>query len=139
MKNQTEYIKEMDKSLFTVPAYGRVFDNDCYRPFWENLRTVVKNTDQFKVTFYRAGGAVVELVFFDNESVIFVLTIWEGDLHIPPISDDDKRVAHKEIGLPDVTDIMLMVSKLAAHAGLQPSLSSDAESASVLEFIECPR
>ena len=129
MKNHTEYFNDMDKSLFTVPASGKVFDNDCYRPFWEDLSEVVKKTDQFKVTFYRAGCAVVELVFFDSESVIFVLTIWEGDLHIPPISDDDKRVAHKEIGLPDVTDIMLMISKLAAHAGLQPSLSSDDESA----------
>jgi hypothetical protein len=131
MKNQTEC-----KNLFTIPASGMVFDNDCCRPFMEDLHRVIQKTDKFKVTFYRAGSAVVELVFFDSESVIFVLTIWEGDLYIPSISDDDKRVSHKEIGLPDVTDIMLMVSRLAAHTGLQPSLSSDVESASVFEFIE---
>lgn len=128
-----------DKSLFSVPADSRVFDNSCCAPFLEDLYSAIHEPDRLTFTCYRAGSAVAELGFWRAGSVTFVLTVWEGRLCIPPISDDDKRVAHKEIELPDITDIMLLVTRLAIRAGLQPSLSSDAGSASVFDFTACPR
>ena len=125
--------------LFSAPSDGKVFDSDCCTPFMEDLYTAIQRPDRIIFTCYRTGGAVAELVFWQAESAIFVLTVWEGHLHIPPVSEDDKRVAHKEIHLPDITDIMLLTKKLAIHIGLQPSLSSDAESSSVFEFTSCPR
>ncbi len=71
------------------------------------------------LTCYRAGCMV---------------TLWEGGLEVSPFSADDIRLAHKEICLPDIADILILVVKLAHHAGLSPSLSTDADSSSLLEF-----
>ncbi|WP_155959445.1 hypothetical protein [Klebsiella aerogenes] len=126
-------------TLFIAPADGKVFDNNCCAPFLEDLYSAIQKPDRITLSCYRAGGAVAELVFWQAESVIFVLTMCEGRLSIPPISDDDRRVAHKVIHLVDITDIMLLVARLAIHTGLKPSFSSDIGSSSVFDFTACPR
>ncbi len=128
-----------NKYLFATSMSDKVIHNEGYMPFMEGLYSVIQKPDRITVTFYRAGRAVTELVFWQTQSVVFVLTLWEDDLYIPPVSDDDRRIAHKEIALPDITDIMLLITRIAIYTGLQPSFSSDTESSSVFEFIACPR
>ncbi|QJW54869.1 hypothetical protein HL670_01750 [Serratia plymuthica] len=86
------------------------------------------------MTCYRAGGALTELIIDSGEGQPFCLTISEGPLDAPPVSSDDIRLAHKQISLPDVTDIIILVTTLARYAGLSPSFSVDGESSSLLEF-----
>ncbi|BGI51767.1 MAG: hypothetical protein HamCj_01200 [Candidatus Hamiltonella defensa (Ceratovacuna japonica)] len=86
------------------------------------------------LTCYRAGCTITELTFYYDEDIFFMLTIWEGWLEISPFSSDDIRLAHKEICLPDITDILILAVKFARHAGLSPSLSADVDSSSLLTF-----
>ncbi len=81
---------------------------------------------------------MTELLFWNAKDVIFVLTICEYKLDVSSVTDDEIRVTHKVISLPDITDIMCLVTRLASHYQLQPSLSSDAES-SVFVFTAAPR
>lgn len=100
--------------------------NDLYQHF--------TNIHQIKMTTYREGQSITELVIqYDNEKT-FLLTIWQGELCMPPITSEDIRVAHKEISLPDTTDILVLVTRIALHAHLSPRLSSDFDSAEVLVF-----
>lgn len=128
-----------NKYLFATSMSDKVIHHEGYMPFMEDLNSIIQKPDKIVMTFYRTGHAVTELVFWQNQSIVFVLTIWEDDLHIPPVSDDDRIVAHKEIALPDITDIMLLITRIAIYTGLQPSFSSDTESSSVFEFTACPR
>lgn len=128
-----------NKYLFATSMSDKVIAHECCMPFLEDLYSVIQKPDRIIMTFYRTGHAVTELVFWQTQSVVFVLTIWEDDLHILPVSDDDRRVAHKEIALPDITDIMILITRIAIYTGLQPSFSSDTESSSVFEFTACPR
>lgn len=86
------------------------------------------------MTCYRAGGALTELIIDFGEGQTFCLTIGEGSLDVPPFTSDDIRLTHKQISLPDVTDIIILVTTLARYAGLSPSGSGDGESSSLLEF-----
>ncbi|WP_240353931.1 hypothetical protein [Pectobacterium brasiliense] len=86
------------------------------------------------MTCYRAGGSLTELTIDSGKEQTFCLTICEGYLDVPPVSSDDIRLAHKQISLPDVTDIIILVTTLARYAGLSPSFSVDGESSSLLEF-----
>lgn len=86
------------------------------------------------MTCYRAGGALAELIIDFGERQTFCLTIGEGPLDIPPFTSDDIRLTHKQISLPDVTDIIILVTTLARYAGLSPSFSVDGESSALLEF-----
>ena len=86
------------------------------------------------MTCYRAGSALTELIIDSGEGQTFCLTICEGPLDGSPFSSDDIRLAHKQISLPDVTDIIILATTLAHYAGLSPSCSLDGESSSLLEF-----
>ncbi len=86
------------------------------------------------MTCYRAGGALIELSIDSGEEQTFCITISEGPLDAPPFSSDDIRLAHKQISLPDVTDILILVTTLARYAGLSSSVSGDEDSSSLLEF-----
>lgn len=86
------------------------------------------------MTCYRAGGALTELIIDSGEGLTFCLTIGEGSLDVAPFTSDDIRLAHKQISLPDVTDIIILVTTLARYAGLSPSFSVDGESTALLEF-----
>lgn len=54
------------------------------------------------------------------------------------MTDDEIRVTHKVINLPGITDILNLVTRIASRYRLQPSLSSNAESA-VFVFTAAPR
>lgn len=86
------------------------------------------------MTCYRAGGALIELTIDSGKEQTFCLTIGEGPLDVPPVSSDDIRLAHKHISLPDVTDIIILVTTLARYTGLSPYASGDGESSALLEF-----
>lgn len=86
------------------------------------------------MTCYRAGGALIELIISSGEGHTFCLTICEGPLDVAPFTSDDIRLAHKQISLPDVTDIIILATTLARYAGLSPSFSGDGESSALLEF-----
>lgn len=87
------------------------------------------------MTTYRAGRAIAELIIHYDSGKTFLLTIWESELNCPPLSSDDIRLAHKEIALPDIADIMIFVTTLARHARLSPCLPSDQDLAEVLTYV----
>lgn len=86
------------------------------------------------MTCYRAGGALTELMIDSRKGQPFCLTIGEGSLDVAPFTSDDIRLAHKQISLPDATDIIILVTTLARYAGLSPFFSVDGESSALLEF-----
>ncbi|MGF1883940.1 hypothetical protein [Vibrio splendidus] len=92
------------------------------------------NINKISMTTYRAGCAITEFIIHYELDKIFLLTIHEGEFNIQSITGDDIRIAHKEISLPDVTDIMVFVTRLAHHAHVSPQLALDSDSAEVLVF-----
>lgn len=105
--------------------YNETVMNDLF-PHFNDVSKITMNN-------YRAGSAVTELLLHYKKGGIFTLTIWEGELDVPLLSPCDIRVYHKEISLPDVTDILIFVMALARYVGLKPSFPLD-DSASILEF-----
>lgn len=126
------------KNLFDITASEKIVHDDVtdavVNDMIYQITTVIKEIKKIVLTCYRAGCTITELTFYYDEDSFFMLTIWEGWLEISPFSADDIRLAHKEICLPDIADILILVVKLARHAGLSPSLSTDADSSSLLEF-----
>ena len=120
--------------LFYVTGSDAIVRDDYSARVVNDLTGHLTDMTKIIMTCYRAGGTVVELVIHCGDKSVFCLTIWEGELDVPPVSTDDIRVAHKEISLPDVTDIFILVTKLARYARLSPSFSTDPDSSSVLEF-----
>lgn len=125
------------KHLFDVST-DNVVHRDFSLHFLESLYTAIQPPDKLTMNCYRAGGAVAELLFWNAKDVIFVLTICEYQLDVSSVTDDEIRVTHKVINLPDITDIMYLVTRIASRYRLQPSLSSGAEP-SVFVFTTAPR
>ncbi len=122
------------KHLFKIDSTDTILlDNFNYKVM-NDLYQHLTNIHLIKVTTYREGQSITELVIQYNNEKTFLLTIWQGELNVPPVNSEDIRVAHKEISLPDVTDILVFVTRLALHAQLSPRLSSDFDSAEVLIF-----
>lgn len=119
--------------LFDVTASDAVIKDAYSEAVIGDLTAHLPDIHKISMTCYRAGGAVAELNI-DHAEGHFLLTIWEGRLSVPPVLPDDIRLAHKEISLPDVTDITLFSVRLARYAGLSPSFSADVDSCTLLEF-----
>lgn len=122
------------KFLFGVTATDIIIRDDYNNAVVNDVMSHFSEIRRIVVTCYRAGGALTELMIDSGEGQTFCLTIFEGPLDAPPVSSDDIRLAHKQISLPDVTDIIILVTTLARYAGLSPSCSVDGESSSLLEF-----
>ena len=119
--------------LFDVTASDAVIEDAYSKAVISDLTAYLPGIHKISMTCYRAGCAVAQLNI-DHAEGHLLLTIWEGRLSVPPVSPDDIRLAHKEISLPDVTDITLFSVRLARYAGLSPSFSADVDSCSLLEF-----
>ena len=102
--------------------------------FMNNILTHLTPIRKIILTCYRAGGAVTELAIFHGNKKLFCLTIWEGPLNMTLLSPEDIRLEHKEVSLPDVADILILVTRIARHAGLLPSFPVETGTSSVLEF-----
>lgn len=126
------------KHLFDVTASQKTIHDDVadtvVNDMIYQIITVIKEIKKIVLTCYRAGCTITELTFYYDEDHFFMLTIWEGGLEIPPFSSDDIRLAHKEICLPDIIDILMLTLKFARHAQLSPCLSTNADSSSLLTF-----
>ncbi|CAM7470723.1 Bacteriophage protein [Klebsiella variicola subsp. variicola] len=122
------------KILFGVTATDVIVRDDYNNAVVNDLMSHLTGIRRIVMTCYRAGGALTELIIDFGEGQTFCLTIGEGSLDIPPFTSDDIRLIHKQISLPDVTDIIILVTTLARYAGLSPSFSGDGESSALLEF-----
>ena len=122
-------------NLFSVSSTFRVMPDTCSDAIVSNLMSVLSGLTAIEVACYRAGCAVTELLIHRERNAPFCLTIWQGELSVPPVSDDDLRLSHKEISLPDTTDVLLLISTMARRAGLVPALLADPHSSVVMEFI----
>lgn len=125
---------DQQKHLFSISSTDSVLFEDHNIRVMNELSQHLKNINQINITAYRAGNAIIELVINYEHDKTFLLTIWEGKLNIPSLSPDDIRLAHKEISLPDVTDIMVFITRLSRQAQLSPHLSSDTDSAEIFVF-----
>jgi hypothetical protein len=126
--------RKVSKFLFDVTATDRIECNNYYETFIKNLSISLPRINRIVLTCYRAGNPITELIIYQEDEKLFCLTVWEGELDVTPVTADDIRVAHKEISLPDATDILIFVTKIARYLGLSPLLSADPCSSSVLEF-----
>ncbi|MDK9753874.1 hypothetical protein KIV40_00075 [Vibrio sp. D173a] len=129
MENNTQ-----QKHLYSVCSTDRILKESHSQAVMNDFLKQFINIDKIRMTTYRAGRAVTELIIHYDHDKTFLLTIWEGSFSTPPLSLDDIRLAHKEISLTDIVDIMVLVTRLAHHAQLSPQLSSDSDSAEVLVF-----
>ncbi|MDM2817787.1 hypothetical protein [Citrobacter sp. Cpo102] len=122
------------KFLFGVTATDVIVRDDFSNAVVNDLLSHLTGIKRIVMTCYRASGALAELSIGSGEGQTFCITISEGPLDAPPFSSDDIRLAHKQISLPDVTDILILVTTLARYAGLSPAVSTDEDSSSLLEF-----
>lgn len=122
------------KFLFGVTATDVIVRDDYNNAVVNEIMSHLTGIRRIVITCYRAGGALTELIIDSGEGQTFCLTIGEGPLDVPPFTSGDIRLAHKQISLTDVTDIIILVTTLARYAGLSPSFSVDGESSSLLEF-----
>ncbi|EIE5010475.1 hypothetical protein K8N77_004788 [Salmonella enterica] len=122
------------KNLFIVTTTEKIIADDFSDTVVNDLTHHVPGITKLILSCYRAGCTVAEITLYREDGDFFILTVWEGGLDIPPFSPDDIRLKHKEISLPDITDILILVTSLARHAGLSPSLPADTASSSLLEF-----
>lgn len=104
------------KYLFSVSATDNILFDRYNHDVMSNLYLHLNDINKISMTSYRAGGAIIELIIHYNNDKTFMLTILEGELNVQPLSSNDIRLAHKEIRLPDVTDILVFVTRLARHA-----------------------
>ncbi|MDP9568352.1 UNVERIFIED_ORG: hypothetical protein J2806_004028 [Kosakonia oryzae] len=122
------------KFLFGVTATDVIVRDDYNNAVVNDVMSHLTGIRRIVMTCYRAGGTLTELIIDFGEEQTFCLTIGEGSLDVPPFTSDDIRLAHKQISLPDITDIIILVTTLARYAGLSPSCSGDGESSTLLEF-----
>lgn len=122
------------KFLFGVTATDVIVRDDFSNAVVNDLLSHLTGIRRIVMTCYRAGGALIELSIDSGEEQPFCITISEGPLDAPPFSSEDNRLAHKQISLPDVTDILILVTTLARYVGLSSSVSGDEDSSSLLEF-----
>ncbi|EJV5950462.1 hypothetical protein N7I24_003009 [Vibrio alginolyticus] len=129
MENNTQ-----QKHLFSISSTDLILQEHYHQAVMSDLFNYFININKVRMTTYRAGQAVTELIIHYDNNKTFLLTIWEGALNVPPFSDDDIRLAHKEISLTDITDIMVFVTRFAHHAHLSPQLPSALDSTEILVF-----
>lgn len=122
------------KFLFGVTATDVIVRDDYNNAVVNDVMSHLTGIRRIVITCYRAGGALTELIIDFREGQTFCLTIGEGSLDVPTFTSDDIRLTHKQISLPDVTDIIILVTTLAHYAGLSPSFSDDGELSALLEF-----
>ncbi|EEE0988501.1 hypothetical protein RC180_003459 [Salmonella enterica] len=122
------------KNLFNVTTTEKIIADDFSDAVVNGLTHHVPGITKLILSCYRAGCTVVEITLYRENGELFILTVWEGGLDVPPFSPDDIRLKHKEISLPDITDILILVTRLARYAGLSPVLPADTDSSSLLEF-----
>lgn len=107
----------------------------CSDAVVSSLLSVFSGITGIEVACYRAGRSVTELLVHREKHTSFCLTIWQGALSVPPVSEDDLRLSHKEISLPDTADVLILITTLVRRAGLVPALIQDPDSSVVMEFI----
>ena len=120
--------------LFTITSTDRVEQSDHCESLLASLEKHFRGAQAMNLSCYRAGSAIAELLIQLSDDRIFCLTIWQDVLDATPLSKEDIRVSHKEISLPDVADILLLVLLIARSCQLVPSLSEDSGSSSLLCF-----
>lgn len=86
--------KEIIKHLFSISATDLILQDDHNQAVMNDLFNSFININKIRMSTYRAGCAITELIIhYDNDNT-FLLTIWEGELNVPPLSSDDIRLAH---------------------------------------------
>ncbi|WP_318479615.1 hypothetical protein [Photobacterium leiognathi] len=120
--------------LFSISATDLILQDDHNQTVMNDFFNSFININKISMSIYRAGCPITELIIHYDNDKTFLLTIWERELSVPALTSDDIRLAHKEISLTDMADIMVFVTRLAHHAHLSPQLASDSSSAEVLVF-----
>ncbi|MFA0077386.1 hypothetical protein AB4427_04415 [Vibrio artabrorum] len=118
--------------LFHLDWSDRIIREEETTRLMNGLMASLMSVETMKVNYYRAGGALCEVIFeSEHPSCLTVLTINEGELNMAPTSSEDIRVSHQVISLLDMTDVFVLVLELARYLQLTPSLI-DGEDASLL-------
>lgn len=120
--------------LFDITMTGKIDMNHEWDEFLRSVKQHMPNITKIFVNCYRGCTAITELIIHHSDEKILLLTIFSNDLSFSPVSDDDIRVNHKQISLPDVVDVLVFISLLAQESKLEPSLVSEPDSSDFLVF-----
>lgn len=124
------------KFLFGVTSTDRIIQTEQGDGFINSCIAAHGIITKIILTSYRAAGALTELVLFNEHGATFVITIDSG-VFTPSglvLTDEDIQIAHKQITLSDTTDILILATRMARHAGLKPVFPEESELSSILEF-----
>ncbi|MCX8967218.1 hypothetical protein EHW66_20245 [Erwinia psidii] len=120
--------------LFNVTATDRIERSKAFYEFISSFRTNMTEVKRMVMTCYRAGRAVTELAITHGDDRLFCVSIREDRLSLTPLLPENVRLTHLDIALPDVADILILVTEIARLYGLMPELSADPRSSSVFTF-----
>lgn len=127
---------EAPKFLYGVTSTDRIIQTECGDGFIRACIAAHGRINHIVLTCYRAAGPLTELVLFNEQGATFTITIDSGKFTPSgfTLTDEDIRVAHKMIYLPDSTDMLILVTRMARQIGLNPVFPEDPELSNVFEF-----
>ncbi|HHI0774965.1 TPA: hypothetical protein ACP4R4_004454 [Klebsiella pneumoniae] len=123
------------KFLYGVTSTDRLIQHEHADKFIDSCITNIGSIHKMSLTCYRAGGPLTELVLFYGSDKTFSITIGVGDVDVSMVNEDDIRISHKQITLPDTTDTLILVTRIARRSGLKPMLPEAEQFSTVLDFI----
>lgn len=122
------------KHLFEISMTDKIDKSPEWDAFLRSVKQHMPNITKIFVNCYRGCAAITELIIHHSDEKILLLTIFCNDLSFSPVSDDDIRVNHKQISLPDVVDVLVFIVKLSQEFKLTPYLRGEQDSSEVLIF-----
>lgn len=123
------------KFLYGVTSTDRLIQHEHADDFIDSCISNIGSIHKMSLTCYRAGGPLTELVLFYGSDKTFSITIGVGDVDVSMVNEDDIRISHKQITLPDTNDTLILVTRIARRSGLKPMLPEAEQFSTVLDFV----
>lgn len=124
----------MSRYLFNISNTNQLEETPCSRDVLASLVSHLSGAERLELNSYRAGLAIVEMVARFADGRVFCLSIQEGQADIAPLTTEDIRVAHMYITLPDITDILLLITQIVRLCRFRPAIHDEPASASLMTF-----
>lgn len=122
----------MSKHLFPISSTNTLLETLCSRDVISSLVSYLSGAERLVLNCYRAGQAIAEMVVHFPDDRVFCLTIQEGHTDYSPLTKEDIRVSHMHIGLPDMADILVLITQLIRKCHFNLAINDDPTSASLM-------
>ena len=121
------------KFLYGVTSTDRLIQHEHADKFIDSCIKNIGSIHKMSLTCFRAVGPELELFYGSGKK--FSITIGVGDVDVSMVNEDDVRISHKQITLPDTTDTLILVTRIARRSGLKPMLPEAEQFSTVLDFV----